>query len=244
MGIKSVLSREQLKDMTFERLGLQFRRVLMTEEQMDICIDLSLQKFFDEGDFGTEERFILLPVTANQQDYTMPYEVVSVVEVIETSNIMDFFSIERSVVESTILQRPGQLRLLDIEFTRQYLQEARRILVKKIPYDFNSITKVLHFQTVVKYTRNLVLRIYRTIDEEDTSIDFGNVYGHQWIKKYVYALAMIQFADNVAVYGDTPLPNNMKVNFQYYLDRGEKLREEAETELVEKYSAPPLFMIG
>lgn len=244
MGIKSVMSREDLKTLTFERLGLQFRRVIITEEQMDIIIDSALQKFFDEGDFGTEERYSFQAVNEGVQDYTLPYEVVAVAEIIESNNIMDFFSLERTAVDSAIQQRPNQLRLLDVEMTRQYLQEARRVLQRKLPYDFNPITKVLHFFMPVKESRNLVLKIYRTIDEEDANVDFGNVYGHQWIKKYAYSLSMIQLADNVAMYGDSPLPNNMKVNYQYFLDRGEKMREEAETELINKYSAPPIFYVG
>jgi len=244
MGIKSVLTRDELKNITFEKLGLQFRRVILTEEQIDIVIDNALQKFFEEGDFGTEERYAMQSLVANVQDYTMPYEVVAVAEILEANNVMDFFSLERNAVDSAVQQRPNQLRLLDIDLIRQYLQEARRILQRKILYDFNPVTKILHFHLPIKVNKNVTLKLYKTIDEEDENIDFGNVYGHPWIKDYTHALGMIQLADNLALYGDTPLPNNMKVNYQYFLDRGEKLREKLEIDLVNKYSAPPDFFIG
>jgi hypothetical protein len=244
MGIKSVLTKDQLKDITFEKLGLQFRRVILTEEQMDIAIDNALQKFFEEGDFGTEERYASHNIIKSVQDYKLPFEVVAVTEIIESNNIMDFFSMERTVIDSTIQQRPNQLRLIDIDMTRQYLQEARRMLQKKMPFDFNPITKQLHLHTPVNHSRNIVLKIYRSINEEDPNIDFGNVYGHQWIKEYTHALSMIQLADNLAMYGDTPLPNNMKVNYQYFLDRGEKLKEKLDTDLIDKYSGIPDFYIG
>jgi hypothetical protein len=55
---------------------------------------------------------------------------------------------------------------------------------------------------------------------------------------------MIQLADNLANYGDTPLPNNIKVNYQYYLDRGDKLKDKLDEELSKKYAAPGTLMVG
>jgi hypothetical protein len=244
MGIKSVLTREQLKDWAFERLGLQFRRVIVTEEQMDIAIDMSLQKFFEDGDFGTEERFATLNITVGVQDYELPYEVVSVIEILHSDNILDFFSMDRTVVDSIAVQRPFSFRMVDVELARQYMQDLRKMFLKTITFDYNPVTKRLHLFVPPKINQTVALHVYRTISEDDSTLDFGNVYGHPWIKEYTYALAMIQLADNLANYGDTPLPNNIKVNYQYYLDRGDKLKDKLDEELLKKYAAPGTLMVG
>jgi hypothetical protein len=244
MGIKSVLTRDDLKNLTFEKLGLQFRRVIVTEEQMDIAIDSALQKFFEEGDFGTEERYAKIDVVVGQQDYDLPYEVIAVMEILAADNILDFFSLERTVIDTVAVQRPMQFRMLDVELARQFMQDLRKMFLKTITYDFNPITRRLHLFVPPEMSRTMVLHVYRAIDEEDPTIQFGNVYGHPWIKDYTLGLSMIQLADNVAFYGDTPLPNNMKVNYQYFLDRGQKIVEKGDVDLIQKYAAPMTMIVG
>jgi len=244
MGIKSVRTREDLKTLTFEKLGLQFRRVIVTEEQMDIAIDNALQKFFEEGDFGTEERFAKIDVVAGQKDYDLPYEVIAVMEILAADNILDFFSLERTVVDSVAAQRPMQFRMLDVELARQFMQDLRKMFLKNITFDFNPVTRRLHLFVAPEFNRSMVLHVYRAIDEEDPTVQFGNIYGHPWMKDYTLALSMIQLADNVAFYGDTPLPGNMKVNYQYFLDRGQKMIDKLDVDLIQKYAAPMTMIVG
>lgn len=243
MAINSIITRDQLKNTIFEQLGLQFHRVMLTEEQLDIIIDQTLQKFFEDGDFGTEERYAELQLIQGQQDYKLDYEVASVDNIIETNNILDFFSIERTVIDATIMQRPNQLRLLDVELSRQYMSQVRKQLLKSITFDFNPVTKKLHLFIPPKETSKVVLHLHRTITEADENTDFGNVYGHPWIKEYVLALCMIQIGTTLSIYGDSTLPNNVKVNYQTLLDRGDKMKDKLEEDLIKKYSAPvPLIM--
>ena len=137
-----------------------------------------------------------------------------------------------------------QVSMVDVHLARQYMQDIRKTFQKETTYDFNTITKRLHLFEVPEYSKVIVLHVYRSLDEEDNTLEFGNIYGHPWIKEYCYALAMIQIGENLAMYGDTPLPNNMKVNYQVFLDRGDKLKEKLDVDLIEKYSAPFTLIMG
>lgn len=244
MGIKSITTKTELKNYIFEMLGLQLHKVILTEEQLDYIIDNALQRFFDVSQLGVEERFISLDVTVGTQNYELPYEVQAVVEVINADNLMDFFSIERTVTDMAVTQKYHQVRLLDIEVSRQYIQTVRNQLLKEISFDFNSITKKIHFFTPPKQSMSYVLRVYRVIDEADATLDFAYIYGHPWIKAYVEALSWCKFGENLMMYADSPLPGGMKVNSTAILTKGETWRDKLEEELIYKYQMPFGFLVG
>jgi hypothetical protein len=212
MSIQAPASAIDLKNYIKAKLGHDVIRIEMSEDQYEIVISDTMQKFFNYTFDGYEEVFI---------DATFPLGTHSIVLDIEILNVIKVMG------SKTITNIPVSMMVLNVEnmyFNRIYTFNFSRMNHTLTLYqDFNTDTNVL-------------LHAYKKLDE----VEYTDIYNHPWVKKYSVALAKYQWGQNIIKYNNVILPGEMQLNGNGIIEEGKREIEEAEKELYESWAFFPL----
>ncbi|MCK9544368.1 MAG: hypothetical protein M0R03_20305 [Novosphingobium sp.] len=241
-----------LVEYIFRQLGEEIRQTYLTPNQLDDLITDAIQYFQQRSSMAVEEAYPLFLITSGVKEYDLSeYNLRSVVEVMATNNPLDVFSLERIILDSVLLnnnpskssgQSGSGYGLVDLYLMRQWIQTARKMLVKEISFNYNELDGVLKLTSEPTSTRAGIIRGYRYLF--DASDDDDGIYLYPWIKQYVLALAWIRVGTNLKLYGNVPLPSGMTFDADFAISEGTRLQDKLEEQLQQVYNEPPDFMVG
>jgi hypothetical protein len=86
----------------------------------------------------------------------------------------------------------------------------------------------------------MVLQYWAEVDPDEVS----KVWGDKWLRRYLTALLMVQWGQNLSKYQGVQLPGGVMLNGAEILDRGEMLRAEALEDLRSTYEFKTPFIIA
>jgi hypothetical protein len=120
----------------------------------------------------------------------------------------------------------------------QYIELFRQLFTVKLSVQLNELEhKVIITPPPTNKGVICVEVTHRVADE--------HMYGHQWVRNYATALAMIQVGVNAGKYDGMTFPGGGRVNSEMYLTRGDAMKEKLETELDDgRFGTPADFFIG
>lgn len=233
------MTKTDLQDFIKRRLGYPAINIEITPEQLDDCIDEAISLFKEQHYNGSDIQYIKLPIVKGQQIYTLENDVNAVVDIYMPDSSLSLTD-EKLLIEKPYLGNgtfiSSSSSVLDYVVVEQTLAMINNQYIVEPEYDFNEITKKLFLQSTPDRDDVALLRVYLSDSNE-------NLFTDRWFKKYVVAVAGVQWATNISKY-EGNLPAGMRVNYAEIESRYTAQVEKLELELDEKYSAPPSFLVG
>lgn len=249
----------ELKQYILRKLGYPAHQVEITDDQLNDAIDDTLDDFTEFAYAGVSERHIPVTLLTGVHQYILPYDVFAVLAVHDGTQMgignnvpSHLFSMNNFIAAD--LYRPGvaKIDLLGYETINQLTSTMNIIFNKKISFDFNSISKVLHIHADVPTDIPVVLQVYKKLDMEGTLASDGvtpryqeeNVYNDRWIKRMSTARAKFQWAMNLSKYSGSVLPNGGALNVDGIREMAQTEIETLTQELHDRYETPIDFFCG
>lgn len=256
-----IKTRDELKGYIRRKLGDGVIVQEITEEQLDDCINDTLQEFIPYSFDGAELRYLLIDLTSGQYDVVMPYNCLSVISINETNNLdyspstTDLFSVNQHVAIDILKGGMGKVDLLTLEMSQQQIATLGVMFNNRISFDYNSISKLLHVHGIGSDREiRAYIEYYKCtdIDEDLDAVDstggakpvYTNIFDVKWVKQFATELARRQWADNLIKYEGSTLPNGLQLNPAGIAARADAEIERLRLQLHEEYELPVDFFIG
>lgn len=262
-------SREELKEYCLRKLGKPLLEINVAEEQIEDCIDDTLQLWQERCFDGYERVYLKYQVTQDDRErYSYNTDV----------KVSDGLNFEESV--GGWLQMPDLVIGIDKvwKFTRnrfidifgygfayhffldsgynfysqdllnytmvfQYLETIDFLLNNEKPIRYNKTKNRLYIDTDWAETRAgdfFIIECYRALDPEE----YKKIYNERFIKQYCTALIKKQWGANLRKFIGVSMPGGVQYNADaIYQDAVEELRE-LKDEMKTTWEIMPLDMVG
>jgi hypothetical protein len=259
MAGPKIKSLGKLKQYILRKLGHPVHTIEVTDEQLQDCIDDTLDDFTQFAYSGYTERYVPIKLLAGVQDYVLPYSVFAVLSVNDANMSMiganmpsNMFSLNQFIAAD--LYRPGvaKIDLLGYELINQMTASIDLIFGKKQTFDFNSVSKILHLHGHVTSDTNTIVQMYQKLELDTTPKSVGattyeeeNIYDERWVKRMCVARTKLQWGQNIGLkYQGSVLPNGGSLNGEGIITMAQAEMEALTTELHDVYELPIDFFVG
>jgi len=247
-----------LKQYILRKLGIFGHTVELTDENLEDAINDTVDDWLQYAYSGVNERYYPIQLVGGVQDYLLPYDVFSILACYDANmssigaNLpSNLFSLNQFIAAD--LYRPGvaKIDLLGYVEIQMMTDSLDLVFGKKKTFDFNCVSKILHFHAQVPQDEKVILHCYRKLDLNQTPLSAGstidaedNIYNERWVKRMAEARAMMQWGVNIGLkYQGSILPNGGQMNGQGIITMADQKIKELEQEL-QRYELPTDFFIG
>lgn len=259
MATPNIKSLGELKQYILRKLGYPAHSIEITDEQLQDCIDDTFKDFTQTAYSGVLERYVPIQLIAGTQNYVLPYDVFAVLSVNDANMSMigsnmpsNMFSINQFIAAD--LYRPGvaKIDIIGYEMINQMTSTLDMVFAKKMTFDYNSVSKILHLHGAVANDQKVIMQLYQKLDLTTTPTSAGstryeeeNIYDEKWFQRMCTARAKLQWGINIGLkYQGSTLPNGGVINGQGIIEMAEREIEKLELELADTYTLPVDFYIG
>lgn len=258
MASPKIYTVAQLKDYILKELGSPVVNVELTDEQLQLVIDDTIDDYLPRAYSGVQERYIPIKLIEGVNEYILPYSVFAVIEVatqqlagIGQGLPSNLFSLNQFIAAD--LYRPGMAKidLLGFEMINEMVASLEVIFSNRQTFDFNSISKILRIHARLPQDEPAILKVYQKLDLAGTPMnnDQGryaeeNIYNERWIKRMCIAKAKKQWGWNLLKYAGTVLPNGGTLNAEKIYEEGKLEIDKYMDELHLEFELPIDFFTG
>ena len=249
MSVHKPATREEFKDFCLRRLGEPVIEINVDDLQVEDCIEVSLQAYYDYHFDGSNKTFLLHQVTEEDQTnryITIPERIIGVVNI---------FDIGDSYSTNNLFNLRYQIALNDLYafntgpyapyfMALQNVALAEELFVGKQALRYNRHINKLYIdmawseKTVVG--EYIIIEAYEAVDPET----YTDVWNDRWLQQYAIAQIKRQWGNNLKKYEGIQMPGGVSFNgqtiYQEAVDEITKLEEE----VINSYSLPVSDMVG
>lgn len=224
---RSVLKR----DMTL-LLGGGGVRIELTDDQLNVAIDMAVQNYRQRSSKSVEEAWLHLTLEQDQSVYTLPSEVQQVRKLFRRGHgqlgptagaNLDPFSLAYANSYMLSAVRGGGGGLLTYELQHQFQETIGRMFGREIIFNFNSVTKKMTLHRDVRGPEDVMLWAYHFRPEENLLQDFQC---YPWIRDWALAEAKIILGRVRGKISAIPGPNgSINLNGEALIQEGKQDQE-------------------
>ena len=261
-------SRADLITYCKRQLGEPVLQVNIDDEQVNNVLDDTIQ-FFQENCYnGMERAYLFHEISADDKTrfaasvttssgttdwkettnyIPVPDHVVGITRVfglVSNSIRSNLFGVEYQLFLND-LYAFGSLDILNYYMNKQYLETLDMVLnngsFQQFRYTMRRDRLYMDLdKDFLKEGSNILIECHRLIDPTDAT----EMYNDMFVKKYATALMKKQWGQNLIKYNNVQLPGGITLNGrELYTDALAEI-EKIESEVLSKYSIPPMDMIG
>ena len=255
MSVPYVKSINELKQFILRHLGSPVVEIEITDDQLTDCITETIDEYLPVAYSGVVERHIPITLLPGYNEYILPYSVFVVTGIhsvdmqgIGNSVPSNLFSINNFIAAD--LYKPGtaKIDLIGYEAINEMISTMNLMFSRKISYDFNSISKVLHL-FAENNGENIIIQCFKKLDIEGTPVSGGkyaeeNIYNERWIRDMAVAKSQLQWGKNILKYSGSILPNGGTLNGDFIYNEAKEAIDKLMVRLQEEYTLPIDFMTG
>ena len=247
-------TRQQLIDFALRRLGAPVIEINVDPDQIEDCVDDTLQMFREYHSDGTKRIYLKHQITAT--------DVVN--KYIELSSDIQYVSQLLPFNTSTLTGGAGmfsvqyQIHLNDLasmnsfvgnmayyEQIGQYLETLDTVLNGVPLIHFQRYENRLYifgewWDSEVKEGDWVVAEVYQIVDPDNAT----SIYNNTFIKKYLTAQIKLRWGNNMSKFEGMQLPGGVTISGQRLIDEAKQELQDIEEELHSRYEFPPVFFIG
>jgi len=233
-----------LKQYILRKLGSPIINIEISNDQLEDCIDETIEDFYEEHFDGVHVGFLPLQLTAGKIEYQLEDEIQEVLRIITSKNLSFDWSGDDSLLLSSFYLGNEQYpiyrnTLVDVEVFRQTVKMYQDYFDIPIQFNYNTTTRKLFLFAEPKVDTSTFIKVYKSDDG-----DIEKYLKDGWVKAYSTALARLQWGDNLSKYDNVNLPGGATFNFNGIIQRAEADIERLKEELEDKYSLPIDPQIG
>lgn len=241
-------SRYEFKEYCLRRMGAPTIQINVDDLTVEDCIDYALRKFMDYHFDGTDKvyyKHVITQENIDSQSIPLPENIIGAVNLFSGgfgSQAGNWFSVEYQVTMQQLQSIQGG-SMLPYYMAQYQLQSLEYMLQGVKPIRYNRYKNVLKVDTNWK-ARNvgdyLVVEAYEVVDPDE----FGRLWQEPWLIDYTIAQIGIRWGKILTRYTGMTLPNGMQFNGERILTDAQIEASKLEDDLINKYSYPPMDMIG
>lgn len=249
MSTSRPATREEFKQFCLRRLGAPLLEINVDDDQVEDCIEMSFQYYYDYHYDATEKTYLAHQITQEDIDnkyVTIPDAIIGIVNI---------FPIGTSYSTNNLFNMRYQMALNDLfafnygPFAPYYMAMqnvalAEELFVGKQSLRFNRHINRLYLdmswtdKTLVG--EYLVVEGYKKIDPDT----FTDVYNDRWLQRYTTAQIKKQWGENLKKFEGISMPGGVSFNGQKIWDEAKEELDVLEAEVINTYSLPVSDMIG
>ena len=234
-----------------QSLGAPCIHIELDEKIINQHIDTAVQMYSKYSDDVTFESAIVLNLSADINEYTLPDDVETVMNLetdYSTNGVQTLFSPMNtmynrgdfdSIIHSTGYGNSG---LVEYELGMEYLEMIKTMLHSEFFLRFNTFTKKLTVTPTPAEALSGVLIHYSKYDVSGLSSSL--IYDELWIKEYALALTKITLGMIRGKFDNLPLPDGSSLNYGIVLDSGITDKERLEEKLTSEEAGPLDFFMA
>jgi hypothetical protein len=241
-------TRDDHKDWCLRQLGAPVIQINVDDDQVDDCVDLSLQYFQQFHFDGTERYYMKYLLT--QTDITnnwipIPDNIIGVNNiwpVSTTSATINMFDL-RYQLRLHELYDFTSVSYVNYALTMQHIRTLDMLFSGDQPVRFNRHTNKLFLDMdwgMVSPGEYLVVDAFTIIDPED----YPKVWNDRMLKRLTTANIKKVWGNNLKKFGGMQLPGGITLNGQQIYDEATQEIEKLEEQIRLEFEAPPQFILG
>lgn len=249
MSVHKPETREEFKQFCLRRLGAPVIEINVDDLQIEDCIEVALQTYYDYHFDGTEKVFLSYQVTEEDREnkyITIPQEIIGIVNIFDvgtsfgTNNLFnlryqialnDLYSFTTGPFAPYFMALQNVALAQELFIGKQALRYNRHI--NKLYIDMNWVEKV----NVGEY---IVIEAYAIVDPEQ----HPDVWNDRWLQKYSIAQIKRQWGTNLKKFEGIQMPGGVTFNGQQIYNEAQEEIEKMDEELINSYSLPVSDMVG
>lgn len=227
----------ELKQYIRTKLGEPKVRVELADSQIEFNIHDAVQMYreYARGN-GNWRNYMALDLVANQQAYTLPENVMNVIDSRKATNTSAWVLAQLSGAAASDALNLKQFDMVSFVMLNHWLRYLRIITPSPYRYQFNNNTKELKIMPTPTTDARMFIEII-------TQADLDELYNERWIKEFSLALSMISLGRVRSKMQSLPgFDGNVQLDGTDLLSSGEEYRKTLEDDLILsfKWSNPPL----
>lgn len=249
MSLHKPATREEFKQFCLRRLGAPLLEINVADEQVEDCIEIALQTYYDYHFDGTEKTFLAHQVTAEDQAnkyFLIPEEVIGIVNI---------FDIGTSYGTNNLFNLRYQIALNDLyafnstPFAPYYMAFqnvalAQELFVGKQALRFNRHVNKLYIDMAwfekVSVGEYIVVEGYKIVNPEE----YPDVWNDRWLQRYSTALIKRQWGTNLKKFEGMTMPGGVTFNGQTIWTEAQEEIDKLDEDVINSYSLPVSDMVG
>lgn len=249
MSTSRPATREEFKQFCLRRLGAPLLEINVDDDQVEDCIEIAFQYYYDYHYDATEKVYLAHAVT--QEDIDNKYIAIpdAVIGVINIFNIGDSYS------TNNLFNLRYQIALNDLfafnygpfapyYMALQNIALAEQLFVGMQSLRFNRHVNRLYIDMAwaekVNVGEYIIIEGYQKINPDT----FTDVYNDRWLQRYTTAQIKKQWGENLKKFEGISMPGGVSFNGQKIWDEATEEIEKLETEVINTYSLPVTDMVG
>jgi len=243
MSTHKPATREEFKQFCLRRLGAPVIEINVDDLQVEDCIEVALQTYYDYHFDGSEKVFLAHQVTEEdrQNKYIfIPEEVIGIINIFDigtsfgTNNLFnlryqialnDLYSFNTGPFAPYYMALQNVALAQELFVGKQALRYNRHI--NKLYIDMNWTEKV----NIGEY---IVVEAYAIINPET----YPDVWNDRWLQKYTIAQIKRQWGNNTKKFEGIQMPGGVTFNGQQIYNEAQEEIEKMDEELINSYSLP------
>jgi hypothetical protein len=249
MSVHKPATREEFKQFCLRRLGAPVIEINVDDLQVEDCIEVALQTYYDYHFDGSEKVFLAHQVTEEdrQNKYIfIPEEVIGIINIFDigtsfgTNNLFnlryqialnDLYSFNTGPFAPYYMALQNVALAQELFVGKQALRYNRHI--NKLYIDMNWTEKV----NIGEY---IVVEAYAIINPET----YPDVWNDRWLQKYTIAQIKRQWGNNTKKFEGIQMPGGVTFNGQQIYNEAQEEIEKMDEELINSYSLPVADIVG
>jgi len=220
------------------RLGSPVINIEIASEQMDLYISDTVNKFIETHYDGLDEGVIFLDLTADEDEYTLPNNIHSALEIFSLSSslIMDEPLLVHPYLVGNVTYSYSNT-VLDLILFQQNVAQYQDIIKDQKLFEFNTTTHILKLLEIPTKDERIAIRVHAS------PTDLELLYENIWVSKYATALCKLAWGQNIGKFAGATLPGGVQLDYQRIIEEANQEIEKLDLELIEKYQEPinPIF---
>ena len=249
MSTSRPATREEFKQFCLRRLGAPLLEINVDDDQIEDCIEIAFQYYYDYHYDATEKVYLAHPVTQEDIDnkyLTIPDAVIGVINILNIGN---------SYSTNNLFNLRYQIALNDLfafnygPFAPYYMAMqnvalAEELFVGRQSLRFNRHINRLYIDMAwsekVNVGEYIIIEGYQKINPDT----FTDVYNDRWLQRYCTAQIKKQWGENLKKFEGISMPGGVSFNGQKIWDEATDEITKLEEEVINTYSLPVSDMVG
>lgn len=249
MSTSRPATREEFKQFCLRRLGAPLLEINVDDDQVEDCIEIAFQYYYDYHYDATEKVYLAHAVTQEDIDnkyLTIPDAVIGINNILNIGN---------SYSTNNLFNLRYQIALNDLfafnygPFAPYYMAMqnvalAEELFVGRQGLRFNRHINRLYIDMAwsekVNIGEYIIIEGYKKIDPDT----FTDVYNDRWLQRYCTAQIKKQWGENLKKFEGISMPGGVSFNGQKIWDEATDEITKLEDEVINTYSLPVSDMVG
>lgn len=249
MAINKPETREEFKEFCLRRLGAPLLEINVADDQVEDCVEISLEYYHDYHFDGSRKIYLSHEVTQtdiNNKYLDIPESIIGITNILPiggaySSNNMFNIRYQMSLNDAFSFNygpaAPYYMAMQNIALMEE-------IFVGEQGLRFNRHTDKVYIDTDWEARLNvgefIILECYEKMDPEL----YPDVWNDRWLKRYATAQIKKQWGENLKKFEGIQMPGGVVFNGQKIWDEALEELSRLEEEMTSSYSLPVSDMVG